>query len=270
LDIVSQLNVGLDGGVDRISSNIGFQYVLVWAELEPLSVPWELWINNIPVDMIKISHYKAPIVVGQVHTSGNIFEEESGFTPGPELVFVSLNIFFQVALDTRPSRELWATQIIVILAAKYEVLSTEILFDVKTELTILLNTLFDWYLLWRWCYGWHVAINDFQLVFNIGMEWKRKTSLKERLSKCSTESIERGALNMSFGTSMELTDCKIKASDDVVATESEKLWFTIAFLFSVGVNSTILHKICNPVSGNPITLSTLFTLTWIVNVNLDS
>lgn len=81
--------------------------------------------------------------------------------PCPELIFVTFDVVFKVALDTWPPRKVRVLQVFIILAAENKVLSAKILLDVKSKLTVCLNTYLKWLRYWFWFNRWDVAINNF-------------------------------------------------------------------------------------------------------------
>ena len=57
IDVVSQFDIWLNRCVSGFPSGFGFKNIFVWAELEPLWVPWEARWYNVPIDMGKIGHH---------------------------------------------------------------------------------------------------------------------------------------------------------------------------------------------------------------------
>jgi hypothetical protein len=192
IDVVSQFDLWLNRCVSGFTVGFGFKNIFVWAELEPLWVPWEARWYNIPIDMRKICHHEFVVNDCQLEAGSNILEEVSCFIPHPKLVVIMLDILLEVALNSWPMMEVRCSNGFIILAAKNKILS-QISFrlcKMKGHLSVALHTLLDFFLLWWWLNWVHVAVNDLELVLNIGVKRQRKTSWKERLSEGSTKSIE--------------------------------------------------------------------------------
>jgi len=125
-NVISEFDSWLDSSVHSLTIDFSFKYVLVWAELEPLWVPWIIFLDNIPVDHTgsEVAHHESFMVVHQVHFSSNIHEEECIWIPHPELVLVALDVVLEIALKSWEEFEIWRSQTLIILACEDEVLST--------------------------------------------------------------------------------------------------------------------------------------------------
>ena len=101
LNVVSELDCWLNSSIHSLTIDLGFKYVLVWAELEPLWVPWVIFLYDIPVDHTggKVSHHKSFVVVHQIHFGSNIHKEECFWIPDPELVLITLDVVLEIALE---------------------------------------------------------------------------------------------------------------------------------------------------------------------------
>lgn len=116
---------------------------------------------------------------------------------------------------------------------------------------------------------WHsVAFNNLDIEVEIGVEWDWLAT-NWSPGEGTTIGIVGWAIKMSLGTLMELSDSKIPASEDFVGTEGEGLWLTSWLLVGVSDDSTIL-KGTLPVDGNPVTWLTLWSSSWLLDVNTNS
>ena len=131
LDIISQFDIWFDCSISWVATHFGLKNVLVWAELEPLRVPWEVRVSLVPVNVSIVGQEELIIwSFCKLKASGHIFQEESLIIPDPELVRIMLDILFKVALICWPFCEVWTCNIIVILTAKNKI-NTHILCDMK-------------------------------------------------------------------------------------------------------------------------------------------
>lgn len=94
VDVVSKFNIWLHRSVCCLAVILGLKHTLIWAELEPVRIVWEVWIDKTPVDVVEVSLKKLAIVDTQVHSCGNILEVESLFIPDPKLILVSFDVLF--------------------------------------------------------------------------------------------------------------------------------------------------------------------------------
>lgn len=97
--------------------------MLVWAELKPLWIVWELFVDYVPVNVVEVTHNEVPVVDTQVHACCNVFEEVGVSIPHPELVWIMFDVLFEVALNSWPFREVRVLQVVIILTAENQVLS---------------------------------------------------------------------------------------------------------------------------------------------------
>jgi len=192
LDVVSDLDYWLDSGIYRFTIKFSFEHMVEWAELEPLWPPWIGMINDIPVNcaLVVVSHHKSSLVNIQVHACGDVLHVESFWIPHPQLIWITLNVFFEVALKSWEFSKVWRFHGIIILAAEDKILTGHFFSNVQTHLTMSLHTEFygffglgpfDWVL---------VAVENFNFILNISVEWKWQAALKERLGKGATVGIE--------------------------------------------------------------------------------
>lgn len=206
----------------------------------------------------------------QVHASGDVLKVESIWIPNPQLVLITLDIFFEVALEGWEWCETCSLHGIIVLAAKNKILTGHFLGNMETHLTISLHTNFLWlYRLWPllWLL---IAVENFNIILHIGMKWKWKSALEEGLGEGTTVSIEWWAFDVSLCSSLELRKSNIEALNNVMTAQIENSWITSSLLFRVSVHSTVMHQVTNPVSCDPVALHTLWSSSLFCNVNLDS
>ena len=268
--IVSELDVWLDGSVNWLALHLGLEHEFYWAELEPLGIPWEVWVDDIPIEVGKVGQDEFPFIDSQLKAIGNILEIECIFIPDPKLILVKLDVLFNVTLNSWPLCEFWTVHPVIILAAKHEVLSPKILCNMKRHLSVVLEAELEWWCRNLWLNRHLVASKHLELILDIGVQRKREAALQERLGQCTAESVEGWAFDVGLGSWSELSDRDVKTLDHVVATEGEQLGPAVTFLLRVGVDAAVMHEVGNPVSRGPIAFHALGTVSWLCDIDLDS
>lgn len=145
-----------------------------WAEFEPLRIVGVFLFNDIPVNLaiIVVALHELSMENGKVHAGSHILKVERIIVPNPQLVRVTLDVFFQVALDCGEFLELRQVHLIFIFATENQILTSHLLSNMQAHLTSRLHTHLLGLLGFR-CWTWvNVAVQDLDLVFDVSMQWK--------------------------------------------------------------------------------------------------
>ena len=198
-----------------------------------------------------------------------ILDDAGGFFVVELLMLRFFDPLIKVAWDCWEIIESWLVDSILILASDNE-WSSLLLGSLRVQVhaSAWLHSGSMWLLL-IFSNIWHVrALNNFDFEINVGVEWDWLAA-DWGPGEGAAVNVVRWAVKFGFVTLVKLWDREVPAVEDFMGAEAKGLASSIQLNIRVGNFSTIL-KITLPLNSSPVALLTLWTSSFLGNINTDS